>query len=112
MRIVLACLVVVIGIISGLGAAAAYHQIGAGIDSCGTWTADRSNPRGVAALQDEQWVVGFLSGVGFVNQDGDDPLIGVDAEAVWAWIDNYCHANPLASIARAAAQFYMAHPHQ
>ena len=43
----------------------------------------------------EQWVTGFLSGIGFVGEDGADPLKGLDGNAVHAWIDNYCHAHPL-----------------
>jgi muramidase (phage lysozyme) len=36
--------------------------------------------------------------------------LGVDAEGVWAWIDNYCRANPIKNIGDAAAAFYLAHP--
>jgi hypothetical protein len=46
-------------------------------------------------LQHQAWVVGFLSGVGFVGQNGDDPSDGVDADGIWAWIDNYCRAHPI-----------------
>jgi hypothetical protein len=37
-----------------------------------------------------------------------DPLKGVDANGVWAWIDNYCGAhplNPLETVEKAAAEF-------
>ena len=39
-----------------------------------------------------------------------DPLNGVDAFAVWAWIDNYCRAHPLDTIQKASVEFVMAHP--
>jgi hypothetical protein len=38
-------------------------------------------------------------------------LNGVDAQGVWAWIDNYCHANPLDEVSGAAEAFVNAHPH-
>jgi hypothetical protein len=77
---------------------------GVGLMSCGSWTAHRS-------LNAQQWVLGFLSGVGLAGQaDAIDPLSGTDAEAVWAWIDNYCRSNPLKQIADAAVAFIVAHP--
>jgi hypothetical protein len=54
-----------------------------------------------AAAPYEWWVVGFLSGlsVGFltgVNADDDVGFLsGQDADGIYAWIDNYCKANPL-----------------
>lgn len=60
----------------------------------------------------EQWVLGFLSGVGYAaNQDGIDPLNGVDDQGVWAWVDNYCRNHPLNLVVTAAAAFRVAHPH-
>jgi len=71
-----------------------YTSIGS---SCGTWIAMRRDRR---ALGGEQWVLGFLSGVGFLGvADGWNLLKGVDANGVWAWIDNYCQANPLKDLA-------------
>jgi hypothetical protein len=63
-------------------------------------------------LEERGWLLGFLSGIGYVNRDGDDPLDGVDAEGVWAWIDNYCRSYPIQKIGDAAAAFYRAHPHR
>jgi hypothetical protein len=112
MRIVVAGLVIIATGLCEAPPAAAYKLIGAGVDSCGTWTADRRLPQSFAAAQDEQWVLGFLAGIGFVGQGGDNPLDGLDADAVWAWFDNYCQANPLLHISQAAAAFYGAHPHR
>jgi hypothetical protein len=110
MRIVLACL---LGGLLGhpTNATAAFVAVGAGLDSCATWTADRQVPAAGPALQDEQWVVGFLTGIADGGLIDADPMRGVDAQAVWAWIDNYCRANPLDKILRAAEAFYQAHPH-
>ena len=86
----------------------AVRFIGAGTGSCGTWTADRTK-NGVAARQDEQWMVGYLSGVGGWTTDLD-PLKNVDAKAVWAWMDNYCRAHPMIKIMDAGAAFVREHP--
>lgn len=91
--------------------AASYMLIGQGNQSCGTWTAARRERN---ALGHEQWVVGFLSGVGYMGLTGGglpyNPLRGVDADAVWAWIDNYCSARPLDRIKDAAVAFMFEHP--
>jgi hypothetical protein len=84
-----------------------YRAIGVGNISCGSWTALRR--QGQASLP-EQWILGFLSGIGYDSTGRDDPLNGVDADAVWAWMDNYCHGNPLDHIATAAAAFDAIHP--
>jgi hypothetical protein len=84
-----------------------YFVIGAGIKSCGAWTADRNGPLG---QQDRQWILGFLSGVGWVHLTGQNPLDGLDAQAVWAWVDNYCKAHPLDKMASAGEVFASEHP--
>lgn len=111
MKIVLACLVMCYGLAMETRPAEACRLMGAGTISCGKWTTDRRDPKSTLALLDASWVVGFLSGIGWVGQNGDDPLRGLDGEAVWAWIDNYCKANPLDSLDTAAVRFYFAHPH-
>lgn len=86
--------------------------IGLGVGSCGTWTTNRRT-QGFVALAEQQWVVGFLSGVGFLGYFNNiDPLRGVDADGVWAWIDNYCMAKPLDNIADASGAFARAHPNK
>ena len=88
-------------------AQAAYHAGGVGAaSSCGTWVAERARRR---ALGLEQWLMGFLSGVGWSQPDGDDPLTGLDANAVFLWMDNYCSKQPLEPIAMAAARLALAH---
>jgi hypothetical protein len=110
-------------LVAGTADAGATILDGAGSSSCGEWVADRStfrvgSPLTAAsgrALQSMQWVMGFLSGIGFMGQmdnTGADPLGAVDAQGVWTWIDAYCRANPSAAIARASAAFYYAHPHK
>jgi hypothetical protein len=88
--------------------AQAWRVIGAGVDSCGTWTEDR-RVRGVGAQQDQQWVVGFLSGAAFTGPNLD-PSNNMDAQGIWAWVDNYCHSNPIKTIRDAAEDFVEEHP--
>ena len=92
--------------------AAHYMAMGAGTLSCGSWTAARSYQQSLPQkLEVETWILGFLSGIGFEGTSiGDDPLQGVDAQAVWAWVDNFCRANPPATIANAGGAFAHEHP--
>jgi hypothetical protein len=43
-------------------------------------------------------------------QGPDNPLNGLDGDAVFAWIDNYCRAHPLDSIVKATEAFDAEHP--
>jgi hypothetical protein len=82
--------------------------IGAGLSACWTWTADRA-ARTYPEVGDEQWVVGFLSAVA-VWAPNLEPLQGVDAEAVFSWMDTYCRAHPLVILGEAAKAFVQEHP--
>jgi len=86
-----------------------YKVMGAGNSSCGRWTADHRYGVNPVALNEESWVVGFLSGIGDVVPDAN-PLGGTDLDGVTGWIGNYCAAHPLISIFDAAIAFYRAHP--
>jgi hypothetical protein len=81
--------------------------MGAGRSSCGTWMADRA-ARGIGAMNDESWVAGYLSGAAVYN--ASNLLNGVDGNAVWAWMDNYCRAHPLVSINGTVDAFIKEHP--
>ena len=56
-------------------------------------------------------MVGFLNGAGYEGPPGLDPLHGVDAEGLYAWISNYCATRPIASIMDATTAFIEFHPH-
>lgn len=88
--------------------AAQFMMIGAGTVSCGRWTALR---RSGSALGAEQWILGFLSGIGYIGDIGVDPLRGTDADGVWGWIDNYCISNPTENLEKAGVAFRFDHPH-
>jgi hypothetical protein len=88
----------------------AYHTLGQGSVPCSAWASARVGGTGGASVVVEQWILGFLSGVGFVGPL--DPLQSVaNGQAVFAWIDNYYRANPLKNLSNAAAAFVEAHPH-
>ena len=53
-------------------------------------------------------MVGFLSGVAIWTPDLN-PMKGVDAQAVWAWMDNYCRAHPPVAIKNATSAFVTEH---
>jgi hypothetical protein len=91
------------------GSAEAFTVLGGqGALSCGSWTSAR---RDRTASGPQQWVLGFLLGVGWALTDsGWNPLKGVDADGVWAWVDNYCQAHPLQYLAEAAGAFAREHP--
>ena len=106
-KLLLTALAVVL--FTGAARAADAWAIGVGLKSCGAWTADRRTPDWGS---EAQWVVGFLSGVGYEGmKDGVDPLRGVDGAAVMAWLDNYCQTHPLQKLVDAAKAFVDEHPH-
>lgn len=69
---------------------AGFTTLGAG-RSCEAWIADQRSNGAIARL-DEQWVLGFLSGVAASRRD--DPLAGVDPRAVLQRVDTWCAAHP------------------
>jgi hypothetical protein len=93
-------------VVNGSAEAQTYSVVGPGVSSCGTWTADQSNA--TAYQIDLSWVLGFLAGIAYASLD--NPLHGLDANAVADWIDNYCQAHPLEHIIDAADALARAHP--
>ena len=77
---------------------AGFTTLGAGRD-CGAWTADQHS-NGNRAMLDEQWVLGFLSGI--AASQGNDLLVGVDPKAVLQRVDDYCAAHPSDAMTAAA----------
>ena len=105
------CVLLALGFVPLGTAKADYSALGTGNSSCGTWMTQRHAAHSGSRPAYEQWVLGFLSGIGYTRENDADPLNGVDAFGVWAWIDNYCQTHPIDHIADAAAAFYHAHPH-
>jgi hypothetical protein len=88
----------------------AFTLIGAGAKSCGSWTtARRYGHNTERSVPFDQWMVGFLSGVGYAGQQ--NPLNNMDADGVLAWVDNYCATYPINDVLTAGMAFIAAHPH-
>lgn len=108
MRPPLTCiaLFVTLAVAPAFGRTPFYRVMGAGLESCGAWTAARQQDQ---AEIPEQWLLGFLSGIGSESVSGTDPLNGVEAEAVFTWMDAYCRNYPLDTIERAGGRFAREH---
>lgn len=75
---------------------------GAGAISCGEWTADR---KGAIGYSDLGWVLGYLTAYNqYVWTRTDDVAHGIDPDGIAAWMDGYCMAHPLNTIANGAQQ--------
>ena len=90
------------------GAAASTHSaaypeittVGAGGDACRQWTQAVKEP--ASRYQYRQWAFGFVSGYNWRN-----PAVQVlpqNGEALVAWIDDFCKANPEVPIYVATAR--------
>jgi hypothetical protein len=97
---------VVIALLTSIGTSAAAGNggsvFGVGNASCGHWTEARKMHM---ANVEEQWVAGFLTGTnGILFTDMHVEILDdMDASGLFAWIDNWCSANPLNHIAHAAS---------
>jgi hypothetical protein len=109
MRMLLLLVTLAIALPAG-SVAQQYQVVGAGATTCGAWSANRRSNSQVWYVQNG-WVLGFLSGVGFMGGGVTNPLRGLDADAVAGWLDNHCKAHPLENLATAAAAFVAEHPH-
>lgn len=68
-------------------------------DSCATWTRYRSEK---VSQSLEGWVLGFVTGRNFYGTGNVG--LGVQAEGLTGWVDQYCAANPLDSVTTAAVK--------
>jgi hypothetical protein len=78
--------------------------MGRGLTSCGAWTEEHQRDTETSVLQ-EDWAVGFLSGL--VVAENNNSLATIDYSAVVAWITNYCAQNPLDPIAIAVHALFL-----
>ena len=85
--------------------------MGAGQQSCGSWSASRAAKDDVAAQAKvammSQWVLGYLtkrglSGLSMVTPSISAALAKTDADGVIAWIDKQCREHPLDNVNSAA----------
>jgi hypothetical protein len=74
-----------------------------GAPACSAWLSQRVSPDGEAI--ELSWIVGYLSGlaIGF----NEDILGSVDNPTLSAWLDKYCRAHPLDSLAVAGQELFV-----
>ena len=88
---------------SAAHAANEYVVLGAGSRPCGSWLQLRTQANPESAVL-QSWVLGYITSVNAnvltVSQDVAD---GSTPDALYAWIDSYCAAHPLDSLARGTA---------
>jgi hypothetical protein len=84
--------------------APAVRVFGAGLSSCGEWTTARAQQNSFSNLVFSSWLLGYLSGINEALNafKKADVLMSHDAQGLLAWMDNYCRANPLDKVKRAA----------
>jgi hypothetical protein len=72
------------------------QYIGFADTPCATWTAERAKPslerftyRQFMGEKMESWVLGYVFGSNS-SVNSKDILKGINADAVYSWLDNYC----------------------
>jgi hypothetical protein len=88
--------------LSAVAHAKNYVVWGVGTKTCGAWTdAKLTNKERAETFQ--SWVHAFMTGAAY-GREGLDIRRNVkfEAEALTAWVDTYCEANPLMTVERAA----------
>ena len=79
-----------------------YVILGAGSRPCGSWLQARSQALPDSAML-QSWVLGYITSVNAnVLAISPDIAAGTSPDSLFSWIDNYCAAHPLDSVARAA----------
>jgi hypothetical protein len=71
-----------------------------GARSCGEWVKEK----GIQATGNQTWLIGYLSGIAVATNKSF--LRGTDNQSIFLWVDNYCQANPLMSLADAGEILY------
>jgi hypothetical protein len=78
---------------------------GWGSESCGSWSAaaqrGTSDPKRVAY---KAWLTGYVTAANLNRVLADRPDFTPDGEGMVGWVDNYCRAHPLETIADASVQ--------
>lgn len=72
-----------------------------GMVDCGVWVKAQSG-------QDRWWLGGYISGLNaaLVTSGAPDPLDAISIQQLYLWVDNYCRANPLHNLSKAANTLY------
>ena len=84
------------------GAASEYTIYGVGGRPCGSWLQARTQTGTESALM-QSWLLGYITSVNAYQLTiSSDIAEGTDPDGMFHWIDDYCTAHPLDSVARAA----------
>ena len=67
-----------------------------GSPSCGTWIADNQKQNEWPKMINQNWLIGFLSGLAVGSSNNS--VIGTDNNSLNLWMDNYCKSNPLETV--------------
>ena len=79
-----------------------------GDPDCAMWLKPETNAR---ELENRAWLIGFLSGTNMAfSLDADRKPFnyfgGITTDQIYLWMDNYCRANPLASVIAGSGALY------
>ena len=84
----------------------AYAVLARGIPDCGEWL--KTDP--TEQLRTKSWLIGYLSGIniGFrIEKQRDfNYFDNVTNDQIFLWMDKYCRANPLSTVAVGSADLY------
>ncbi|HYM72167.1 MAG TPA: hypothetical protein VET89_04235 [Stellaceae bacterium] len=88
---------------SPIYAASEYTILGAGSRPCGAWLQARSQAVPESGVM-QSWLLGYITSFNAHNLTlTSDIAAGTNADGIFAWVDDYCSAHPIDSVARAAA---------
>jgi hypothetical protein len=96
-RIVLAIALLVSLPVWGSGKDSYYVTLGA--TSCGSYIEQRKDQKSSAYNDTAMWVSGYLIAYNYVEPDSNNSLGDTDLNGVMLWLENWCRANPLKSVA-------------
>ncbi len=64
-----------------------------GVRTCGNWVKEAKTPNSCAAIANQSWLVGYITGLAVGSNK--DFLKDSDTDSLFLWVTNYCQKNPL-----------------
>ena len=96
--------VLLLSVLFSASASAEFMIYGQGSSSCGEWVAEnKKDSKEYYRLTD--WLTGFITGF---NYSGKAQLKKTDYDAMFLFVTNYCNANPLDRVSKAAGALVVA----
>lgn len=87
----------------GADSSGKFTILSMGAKSCGEVVADFKEEDGRGKLDNSIWVAGYITAVNERASSRSNVAAGTDPAAWDLWINNYCTAKPLESLARATS---------